>query len=161
MGRAIWLQTATIFWVGGGNISPSYCMFNDDIQTEIHTAEPLVSDPRVFEFELAIEELKCQKSSGIDQIPTELIKTGSRTICHQIHKFIISIWNKDELPEEWESRSLSKGRAIKQTAVIIQPYHFDCYIHNFVQHPAVKVNCICRGNYWGSSMWILMQQDNC
>jgi len=72
MRRAIWLQTATVFWVGGGTISPSYCMFNYDIQTEIHTPEPLVPDPRVFEFELVIQELKCPKSSGIDQIPTEL-----------------------------------------------------------------------------------------
>jgi len=114
MGRAIWLQTATVFWVGGGNISPSYCMFNDDIQTEIHTAEPIVPEPRVFEFELATEELKCQKTSGIDQIPTELIKTGGRTICYQIDKLTISIWNKDEFPEEWESRSLSVGKAIKK-----------------------------------------------
>ena len=155
------MQIATVFWVGGGTISPSYCMFNDDIQTKIHTAEPLVPDPRVFEFELAIEELKCQKSSGIHQIPKELFKTGGRTTCYQINKHIISIWNKDELPEEWESRSLSVGRAIKQTAVIIQPYHFNCYTHNLVQQPAVKVNFICRGNYWGSSMWISMHQDNC
>ena len=75
------MQTATVFQVGGGTISPSYCMFNVDIQTEIHTAETLVSDPRVFEFELAIEDLKHQKSSGNDQIPTELIKTGGRTTC--------------------------------------------------------------------------------
>ena len=26
--------------------------------------------------------------------------------------------------------------------------------------PAVKVNSICRGNYWVTSMWILMQQVN-
>jgi len=25
-------------------------------------------------------------------------------------------------------------------------------IQNFIQQPAVKVNSICRGNYWGSSM---------
>jgi hypothetical protein len=25
------------------------------------------------------------------------------------------------------------------------------------QHPALKVNSICRGNYWGSSMWIPTQ----
>ena len=56
----------------------------------------------VFEVELATEELKSQKSSGIDQIPSELIKAGGRTICYQIHKLIISIWNKDELPEEWK-----------------------------------------------------------
>ena len=47
-------------------------MFNDDIQTEIHTAEPLEFEPSVFEVELAIEELKYQKSSGIDKIPTDL-----------------------------------------------------------------------------------------
>jgi hypothetical protein len=35
-------------------------------------------------------------------IPTELIKAGSRTIRHEIHKLIISIWNKEELPEEWK-----------------------------------------------------------
>ena len=27
-------------------------------------------------------------------------------------------------------------------------------------HPALKVNSICRGNYWGSSMWIPKQQVN-
>ena len=31
--------------------------FNDDIQTEIHTAKPLVPEPSVFEVELIIEEL--------------------------------------------------------------------------------------------------------
>ena len=31
--------------------------FNDDIQTEIHTAKPLVPEPSVFEVELVIEEL--------------------------------------------------------------------------------------------------------
>ena len=33
-------------------------------------------------------------------------------------------------------------------------------IQNFIQNPAVKVNSICTENYWGSSMWILMQQVN-
>ena len=57
---------------------------------------------RAFEFEMAIEELKGHKSPGIDQIPAELIKAGSRTILYKIHKPIISIWNKEELPEEWK-----------------------------------------------------------
>jgi len=52
---------------------------NDDNQTEVHTAE-LVPEPRVFEFELATEELKRHKSSGIDQIPSEMLKTGGRKI---------------------------------------------------------------------------------
>jgi sorting nexin-29 len=39
---------------------------------------------------------------GIDQIPAELIKAGGRIIRSEIHKHIISIWNKEELPEEWK-----------------------------------------------------------
>jgi hypothetical protein len=50
---------------------------------------------------MAIKKLKRHKSPGIDQIPAELITAGGRTICYEIHKFIISIWNKEELPEEW------------------------------------------------------------
>jgi len=75
----------------------------DDIrQAQIHTAEPLVPEPSAFEFELAIEKLKSNKSPGIDQIPAELIKAGGRTIRCVIHKLINSIWNKEELPEEWK-----------------------------------------------------------
>jgi len=69
-------------------------------QTEIHTAEPLVPQPSVPEVELAIEKLKSHKSPGIDQIPAELIKAGCKTLRCEIRKLIISIWNKEELPEE-------------------------------------------------------------
>jgi len=31
-----------------------------------------------------------------------MFKAGGRTICYEIHKLIISIWNKGELPEEWK-----------------------------------------------------------
>jgi len=73
---------------------------NDARQTELHTAEPLVPEPSAFEVELAIEKLKSHKSPGIDQILTELIKAGGRTICFEIHKLIISVWNKEKLSEE-------------------------------------------------------------
>jgi hypothetical protein len=36
----------------------------------------------------------------VDQIPAELFKAGGGTIFGAIHKLIISIWNKGELPEE-------------------------------------------------------------
>jgi len=75
---------------------------NDVSETEIHTAEPLVPEPSVFEIELDIENLKSHKSPDIDQVPSELIKAGGRTICYEIHKLIVSIWNKEELPEEWK-----------------------------------------------------------
>ena len=64
---------------------------NDVRQTEIHTAEPAVPEPSAYEFGVAIEKLKRYKSSGVDQIPAELIKAGSRIIRCGIHKLIISI----------------------------------------------------------------------
>jgi hypothetical protein len=69
---------------------------------EIHTAELLVPEPSALDVELAIEKLKSHKSPGTDQIPAELIKAGGRTIRCAIHKVIIAIWNKEELPEEWK-----------------------------------------------------------
>jgi len=71
-------------------------------QTEIHTAEPLVPEPSAFEADLAIEKLKSHNSPVIDHIPAELIKVRCRTSCLEIHKLIISIWNKEELPEGWK-----------------------------------------------------------
>jgi hypothetical protein len=75
---------------------------NDVRQTEIHTAEPLVPEPSDSEVEMAIEKLKRHKLPDIDQIPAELIKAGGRTICSEVHKLINSIWNKQELPEQWK-----------------------------------------------------------
>ena len=75
---------------------------NDVRQTEIRTAEPLMPEPSASEVELAIEKLKSHKLPGIDQVPPELIKAGGKTIRCEIHKLIISIWNKEELPEEWK-----------------------------------------------------------
>ena len=59
-------------------------------------------EPSTSEVELAFDELKSHKSPGIDQIPAELIKAGSRTICLEIHKLITSLWKKEKLPEEWK-----------------------------------------------------------
>ena len=88
---------------------------NDVKQREIHTAELL-----------AIEKLNNHKSPGTDQIPNELIKGGGKTIRCEIHKLITSIWNKEELPEEWKESNIvpvyKKGD--KQTVVIIGAYHF-------------------------------------
>jgi hypothetical protein len=50
---------------------------------------------------MAIEKLKRHKSPGIDQILTELIKAGGRTIHVEIHNLSNSIWNKEKLHEQW------------------------------------------------------------
>ena len=61
---------------------------NDVRETETHTAEPLVPEPSAFGAELATEKLKSHKSPGIDQIPTELIKGGGRTIPQQDYFYL-------------------------------------------------------------------------
>jgi hypothetical protein len=46
---------------------------------------------------MAVVKLKRHKSPGIDQIPAELIKAGSRTIRSEIHKLVNSILNTEKL----------------------------------------------------------------
>jgi hypothetical protein len=46
--------------------------------------------------------LETYKSPGTDQIPAEFIKAGDETLCSEIHKLICSIWNKEELPQQWK-----------------------------------------------------------
>jgi len=76
---------------------------------------------------LAVEKLKGHKSPGIDQIPREMIKAGGKTIHCEIHTLIISIWNKEELPEEWKESIIvptyKKGDK-KLIVLIIGAYHF-------------------------------------
>jgi hypothetical protein len=71
-------------------------------QIEIHTAEPLVPDHSPFDVEIAIEKLKSFKSPGSDQIPAELTQTGGEILHSKIHNIINSIWNKEELPDQWK-----------------------------------------------------------
>jgi hypothetical protein len=71
-------------------------------QKNIHTAEPLVPEPSLVEVEIAIVKLKSYKSPGNDQIPAELIKVGGEMLCSGIHRLICSIWNKEELPQQWK-----------------------------------------------------------
>ena len=51
-------------------------------------------EPSASEIELAIEKLKSHKSPDIDQIPAQLIKAGGKTVRCEIHKLVISVWNK-------------------------------------------------------------------
>ena len=57
-------------------------------------------DSSSFEFEMGIQKLRRHISPSIDQIPSELIEAEGRTIRCEIHNLIISIQNKEELPEK-------------------------------------------------------------
>jgi hypothetical protein len=67
-------------------------------------AELLVLDPNPFAFELeiAIAKLKRYKSPGSDQSLAEMIQAGGKVLCSKIHILINSIWNKEELPNQWK-----------------------------------------------------------
>jgi hypothetical protein len=42
------------------------------------------------------------KSPGSDEIPEELLQAGGDILRSEIHKLINSIWNKEELHDEWK-----------------------------------------------------------
>jgi hypothetical protein len=69
-------------------------------QMDIHTAEPLVSEPSLVEVEIPIGKLKNYKSPGTDQIPSELIKAKGEILCSEVHRLICSIGSKEELPQK-------------------------------------------------------------
>jgi hypothetical protein len=71
-------------------------------QTEIHTVEPFLPEPSAAEVEDAIRKMKRYKAPGSDQIPAELIQAGGETLHSEIHKLIMLIWNKEELPHQWK-----------------------------------------------------------
>ena len=102
---------------------------NDIRQTEIHRPQQPVPEPCANESEMAIERIKRHTSTGIHQLPTQLIKAGCGAIRSEIHKFITSVWNKEELSEEWNESIIvpiyKKGD--KTDLVIIKAYHF-CHL---------------------------------
>jgi hypothetical protein len=71
-------------------------------EVKVHTAEPLVPGPSGLEVEIAITKLKKYKSPGSDEIPAKLIQAGGEILLSAIHKLINSIWNKEELPDQWK-----------------------------------------------------------
>jgi hypothetical protein len=81
---------------------------SDVRQIEVHTAEPLPGPSRL-EVQTATAKLKKYKSPGSDQIPAELIQAGSEILLSVIHKLTNSIWNKEELPDQWKESSQEVG----------------------------------------------------
>jgi hypothetical protein len=56
--------------------------------------------------EIAIAKLKKYKSPGSDQIPAELIQAGGEILLSTIHRLINSVWNKEELPDQWKESTI-------------------------------------------------------
>jgi hypothetical protein len=75
---------------------------SDIRQIEIHTTEPLVPGPSHLEVGISISKLKKYKSPGSDQIPAVLYQAEGEILVSVIHRLITSIWNKEELPDQWK-----------------------------------------------------------
>jgi hypothetical protein len=69
---------------------------------DIHMTEPLVPEPSLVKVEIASGKLKSYKFPGTDQILAKLIKAGGETLYSEIHRLICSIWNKEQLPQQWK-----------------------------------------------------------
>ena len=95
-------------------ISVRSWMYMGLMMLDRHKVESLVPELSVFEFLDGCWKAKRHKSPIIDQIPAELIKAG-------VGQFdvINSIWNKEELPEEWRESLI-----VPKIVVIIEVYHF-------------------------------------
>jgi hypothetical protein len=103
---------------------------NDNVrQTEIHIAEPLKLQPSHFEVKAATPKLERYESQGTEQIPAEMVHAEGETLCSEIHKPINSIWNKDELPQQWNNSVvyLFTRRVIKLTLNLVIIVEYQCY----------------------------------
>ena len=114
------------------------------IDKQINTAELQMPEPSVFEFEMAIENLKTQITSAY-QIPGEMIKADGRTILSEIHNLLILFGIRRNCLWNGRSRSLYLfiSRVMKRILVIIAGYHF-CQLRTNIQHPSVRSNSMCR-----------------
>jgi hypothetical protein len=58
------------------------------MQSEIHTAEPFLSEPSASEIEVAIGKPKSYKPAGVDQISAELFQARGDKLRSEFHKLI-------------------------------------------------------------------------
>ena len=49
----------------------------------------------------AVNGLKNNKAPGLDNLPTELFKTGCEELITALHQLIVRVWTEEKLPDEW------------------------------------------------------------
>jgi hypothetical protein len=53
--------------------------------------------------------LKKYESPDSDQITAEIIQAGGEMLLSAVHKLINSVWNKEELPNQWKESIIVPG----------------------------------------------------
>lgn len=64
--------------------------------------QPQIEKPSLNEISEAIKTLKNNKAPGEDTINAEIIKAGKEVVAREIHKLILDIWERREIPREWK-----------------------------------------------------------
>ena len=72
-------------------------------QTENLNEDAEIPPPTYNEVNDIIQKLKNNKAPGPDNIISELIKEGGPKLKHRIRMLILKIWEKEELPADWEN----------------------------------------------------------
>ena len=92
---------------------------------------------------MVIENLKGHKSPAVDQMPAELI-TGGEEKFAEIHKLINSVWNKEDLSEEWKEWVFLPfyKKSSKTDVVIIVEYYVGQLFMKF--YPASLCQVLCQ-----------------
>jgi CRISPR/Cas system-associated protein Csx1 len=73
----------------------------------MHTAELSVLGPGCLETEIAFAKLIEYKSPSSSQILAELIQARGEILLSEINKLVQSVWNREELPEEWTKATVA------------------------------------------------------
>jgi hypothetical protein len=135
--RVIWLQNPSIFWLCGRTICLIYLgymglvIFGRDKYVQ-YRKSCLSWVPLRFD-----GYWKCKRSHHqvLIKFQQHWLWQGCTTIRCQVHKFIYSIWNKNELLEERRSQSLCPfiRRLVKHIVVHVEAYPFCQLLTKF--HP--------------------------
>lgn len=61
----------------------------------------VVDPPTIEEVRIAIKRLKNNKSAGLDNLPSELYKSGGEKVVDHIHQIVVKIWNQESWVSKW------------------------------------------------------------
>jgi hypothetical protein len=88
--------------------------------------------------------LKKYKSAGSDQIPSEVIQAGGEILLPAIQDLNNSIWNKEELPDQWkESIIVPIHKSDKADCNNYRGISLLLTSQNFIKYPPIKVKSVC------------------
>lgn len=65
--------------------------------------QPNIEDPTVEEIQEIIKTMKNNKAPGEDGICAEILKAGGIELAKKLHKIILQVWEREDIPEDWRN----------------------------------------------------------